>query len=605
MTETKQQIKDRLLRHAAVFWELGETPAEADFDPLVGLLFGACATELEKIANDIEESRSRVLERLVHLLFPEVLTTALPAHAVAHAEPLEAGLTLSDNTAFYARQAPARGRGEPEEIFFTPVLHAKLCRSRVEYIATPQTLYRTEPAGPKRFWTSLPALPQHLPANELWIGISGGDHLTAGCSFYFELRNESLKESFYEGLPNAAWTGSGNGIEVTTGYGAAADTSGVVNPDEVVEGRHNITRQLLRDVQRHYRHQFVTVASASVNAFSLPPFLQGNIKLPTDKRLPDGLTWLCVRFPATVSRQALDDVNVHLNCFPVVNRRQYRLQQKLQQFVNIVPLENQTFFLDVEDTTTDDGRPVPQAGDGLTANLRYGGVGRFSSKEALASLEALIQQIKDESSAYAVIGNDFLLTELTSLQQTINKLEEQLVNRQLTRGTAPHLVFSGKKDPSPVTVHISYWGTQGQDANNVRSNTPLYLLQNAELNANTFQLMTATAGGRAPLTESGRILAYKSALLSKEKLVTTEDIIAFCRLRTGFAEGRYTVEKGYDLSALATRSFTKTIDVKIELPSASVEALHDRGGIAAVQKELADAIAQRSNFFMPVRVFIQ
>jgi hypothetical protein len=81
MAETHQQIKDRLFKTASALWGHKGLQAEGAFDPLVGLLFGACATELEKISHDIEESRGRALERLVQLLYPEVLSTPYPGMA--------------------------------------------------------------------------------------------------------------------------------------------------------------------------------------------------------------------------------------------------------------------------------------------------------------------------------------------------------------------------------------------------------------------------------------------------------------------------------------------------------------------------------------------
>ena len=49
MTSNKQQIKERMMQSAAKFWGVPETDTDASFDPLVGLLMGACSTELEKI----------------------------------------------------------------------------------------------------------------------------------------------------------------------------------------------------------------------------------------------------------------------------------------------------------------------------------------------------------------------------------------------------------------------------------------------------------------------------------------------------------------------------------------------------------------------------
>jgi hypothetical protein len=610
MAETKQEIKERLLRHASVFWGLPETPAESNFDPLVGLLFGACSTELEKISTDIEDSRARILERLVHLLFPEVLTTGIPAHGIAHAIPLESRLLLPAKSAFYVRESDVPANGKPAgDIYFTPVMDTTLCNAFIAYMATPQNFYKLNGSFSKQFLQTLNASPTAQQTNSVWIGIQRGENVLPGCSFYFELRNEAFKYRFYEQLHTVQWTIDGKKQATTHGYFGDDNGSSLLNPSAIVEGNHNATRQVTQSVKEFYKQQFVTISH--INAADnkvLPEFLPAIRLANGDKKELDNLLWVRLDFPGTIPISWLEEINIGLNCFPVINRRQYKLQQRLSQFVNIVPLQPDTFFFDLDSIIGEDGEPIPQnlhKKDSLGVDLRYSGTGRFSDKEAVAAIENMLQQIKDESSAYAVIGNDFLLSELTLLQQILNNLQNELVRKQLTRGISPHLIFSGKKDNTPVSVFISYWGSQGEQANGIKKSTPMLLLQDIDINNNTCFMVTGTTGGRDPLNENQKILAYKAALLSKEKLVTREDIISFCKMRMGIEEGRYTIESGFAVSHLSNKSFSKTIDIKIELPPREKEKLRARGEIAFSEKDLAEAVTARSNFFMPVRVYIK
>jgi hypothetical protein len=610
MAETKQEIKERLLRHAAGFWGLPETPAESNFDPLVGLLFGACATELEKISTDIEDSRARILERLVHLLFPEVLTAGIPAHAIAHAIPLESRLQLPAKTAFYIqeRDVPANEKNTGD-IYFTPAMDTLLCNALIAYIATPQNFYKVNGNSSKQFLQILNAAPVTQQTNSVWIGIQRGENILPGCSFYFELRNETVKYRFYEQLHTVQWTIHGKKQVTAQGYFADDSGSTSLNPSAIVEGNHNATRQVIQAVKEFYKNQFVTIRQINLPENKVQPeFLPALHYANADKKELETLLWIRLDFPGTIPISWLEDIHIGLNCFPVINRRQYKLQQRLSQFVNIVPLQPDTFFFDLDSIIGEDGEPVPQTlhkKGSLGVDLRYSGTGRFSDKEAVVAIENMLQQIKDESSAYAVIGNDFLLSELTLLQQILNNLQRELVRKQLTKGISPHLIFSGKKDNAPVSVFISYWGTQGEQANGIKKNTPMLLLQDIDINNNSCFLVTGTAGGRDPLNENQKILAYKAALLSKEKLVTREDIISFCKMRTGIEEGRYTIGSGFEVSHLSNQSFSKTIDIKIELPPREKEKLRARGEIAMLEKELAEAVTARSNFFMPVRVYIK
>ena len=151
MTTSKQHIKESMMQSAARFWGLPETDTDASFDPLVGLLMGACATELEKINSEIESSRSRVLERLVQLLSPEALTGVLPAHAIASAMPTEQVGKTNAEDQFYTSQRFAATQDEEQasqkDIYFSPVGNFMLHKAAIKYKAVGNKIIQTDGAA--------------------------------------------------------------------------------------------------------------------------------------------------------------------------------------------------------------------------------------------------------------------------------------------------------------------------------------------------------------------------------------------------------------------------------------------------------------------------
>lgn len=126
MQESREHIKTRMLKNAARAWGYPETEAENNFDPLVAMILAACSTELEKISDEIHASRARVLERLVQLLSPDVLTGALPTHAIACALPAESSAELPADAQLYThrKMSSVTESEEPawKDIFFLPPL---------------------------------------------------------------------------------------------------------------------------------------------------------------------------------------------------------------------------------------------------------------------------------------------------------------------------------------------------------------------------------------------------------------------------------------------------------------------------------------------------
>ena len=87
MTPQRQKIREdirtEMIREVIRLWnyDASETGIES-FDPLVGMLIGAFATGLEGVQNELQNSRTRIIERLAKLIVPDAVTGTQPAHAV-------------------------------------------------------------------------------------------------------------------------------------------------------------------------------------------------------------------------------------------------------------------------------------------------------------------------------------------------------------------------------------------------------------------------------------------------------------------------------------------------------------------------------------------
>ena len=92
--ESKERIKDRMLKTAARLWGYADVEVESSFDPIVKLMLDACSYELEKISGDMEASHSRMIEKMVEVILPDVLVGIRPASTIINALPVDAEYTL-------------------------------------------------------------------------------------------------------------------------------------------------------------------------------------------------------------------------------------------------------------------------------------------------------------------------------------------------------------------------------------------------------------------------------------------------------------------------------------------------------------------------------
>jgi hypothetical protein len=617
MTESQQQIKDRLFKTAAAIWGLRGTQSESSFDPLVGILLGSCAAELEKISHDIEETRGRTLERLVQLLYPEVLANAQPSYAVAFAKPSEKAALIPAETQFYYPKKYAGGsEGAPtvlKNIYFSPTGPFQLQQTSIALVATTNTVFSINENGHKEAIISAPGRTYHPYKNSVWLGLEQAGNLTAETLFYFELRNEAGRAVFYDAMPAARWyQHPETPLNTARRYAADVPMYGKPDPKEIVSGKTSTVNRMLKHINRFYAPHFITVAgidkASQVNEWpeELKAIYTDSDYKQTKK---EKICWIRIDFPENIHVGAIaGDLFISLNCFPVVNRQLIVAQQKLMEYINIIPLVSDAFFLDIAEVTDIDGNPLDgfnRQDEDSPINIHYGGIARFNEKNAVLAVEGLIQQLRDESSAFSGIGNDFLNTELRQLQQSLNKLEQQMAERQMLKADTPYLIVPDKEKTGTSNIYVKYWATNGGDGNLIKAGTSLFLHKSADVQSNSVKLITSTMGGRNSLSNQDKVLAYKTALLSKEKLVTAEDIAAFCRLRMALQYAAIEVKQGYGVRPNTKGGFCKTLDVHIALTEAEMKALLLNGTVDFWQQDLELAIGANANFFMPLRVFIQ
>ena len=126
----QDRIKDRILRRAARMWGYSELEAETSFDPIVSLLLSASAAELEKLGFELESSRSRIIERVLEVMFPEEVSGVIPARTLLQVNPLENNAELSLFTRFRTTKRQHNIYNPTEtttkDLFFSPTLKSKL-----------------------------------------------------------------------------------------------------------------------------------------------------------------------------------------------------------------------------------------------------------------------------------------------------------------------------------------------------------------------------------------------------------------------------------------------------------------------------------------------
>ena len=153
-------------------------------------------------------------------------------------------------------------------------------------------------------------------------------------------------------------------------------------------------------------------------------------------------------------------------------------------------------------------------------------------------------------------------------------------------------------------LEVDYLSTQAERGNGFITGQDLELLRFAGVDRKSLRLVTATGAGRSPLSNQGRRYAYKKAIISRGRIVSREDIRAFCEAEFGDElRAGVTIRKRVVEGLGPRRGLERVMEVSLALPdpgpgdaSAKLAAR-----IAALERDLN----RKSPGVLPLRVVRQ
>jgi hypothetical protein len=594
---SKEAIITRMFRQAAQTWGYKDTDLN-NFDPLVRLLIEACALELYRIDNEMASADGQMLEKLARLLTPEVYTAPKASHAIAHGRPVEAESRVYPDMQLYCQKKVASRPNGPLDsnldIFFSPAGHFRVVDGDIKYMGAAGELYQFNNSLYKEGFAKASG-GKRLASRNVWLGVELNHQIRdlSGLGFFFDLRNYAQKWQLLKLLPYSKWRI--NGAPVTTVKGlldipAAGDDP---NPFSAFD-EFDINKTLLRKVNRSYQDHFVSLVQPPGTEHKLmkyPPEFDAIFSATDLKKLQKDLLWISIEFLPEFDETVLNDLTVSINCFPVANRRLNEIRYRLQTSINIIPFQTQEQFLAVGRVESDDasegqiGYSDQPVGTGELRtkgmySLRSGDIERFDARNATEYLHYLVELLRDESGAFAALGQDFVASLVRELNQNINQLDQKLKQNQTGIGQdQTYLLINPRQDGE--TIFVSYWTTVGQAGNSIRSTTRLDQYSGSDLQAESVVLMTNSDGGADRLRDTEVLNAYKNTLITRGRIVTAEDARSFCHLQLGDKIRKVSVSKGVAISKIPNEGLINTIDLRLTPAGAGMGAeewpniLHD------------------------------
>ncbi|PSL29438.1 type VI secretion system baseplate subunit TssF [Dyadobacter jiangsuensis] len=575
---TKENISRRLIRRCAELWGIDDAQAD-HFDPLVRLLVEACAVEFEKVGQEIEHTELRLMTRLAEILSPETHNAPQPATAIVQARPQEPTGWIEPENQLTGKRTNVR-KGESTEVHFAPADRYPLVNASIVQFATPQGLFVIE-KGAKTLTAK--TLPQPGGEQSIWIGLEIEPGITSweGFRFYFDWAGDPAEYQYREFLQATNWQWNTKMLPIL----------------------HGLQDNAVDDSILIYHNSFVRIHSSDswekgkLKTEPYPDAFEGMFDTRTLQTLKRPLTWIRITWPAIFPAAGFEQMNVSLNAFPVQNKQLNKITYRLQTGLNgialpsgdafmgiqsVVNQKNQAYTASEKSLYTDEETPsnggasqlgVSPGGAARIYTLRRQGIGRFDKRDARAVLYQLLELLRDEVTAFNAIGEDFLASILREIAQNMARIEQKLGAKKASETTAqPFLVIRGDKNPD--VLFISYWSTLAEQANGIPAGTRLQSYAASGVSGTDITMLTRSSGGKSRPDEGDYVNQLRKNIVTRNRLVTLEDMRAFCTAELGDRLRKVQVKPHFMPGKMPGQGFVRCLQIGLT-PASSARGSDD------------------------------
>ena len=565
----QEQIKNRMIKRASRMWGYSELESESSFDPVLELLLSACASELEKLRFEQENSRARITDRILEIIFPNQIVGVVPSQTLLQLTPVENNIQLSRYNHFKAVKNTQNiydpTQVNTKDIYFSPTLEMKLTTAQVKYL-----LYGNKALQQESFFyqEEIARSERNIPSGEFWIGLqaSGVEKLEDLC-FYIDVNNKEQKEFFTYYLQQVKVFSEGKEYELVEGYNVPINS---VEYEDIIAKNYTGIDAIYNEVNQFYQGNFFTLKGTLYppqgEEKSVATTLLENYFFNHNFMTEKDIIWLQFKFYEVISPKVLENVRINLNCVPAINIRHTEDYKRIKGQLTLYPLMGEDSFLDIDYIADNHKKRYDVknylSDDNISIVLRRGGVARFDERNALEHLQHLLSLIREETAAFSAIGNEYAIEEeLKQIGQNLASIYQNIKEKNLSLNTNPYLIFSSNNREMDMNFTISYWHTAAEEGNDIKTGVLLDCDSENKTAISRAITVRPSLGGRRGLTTSDKILEYRNALLSRGRIVTIADVKTFAKSHFKHTIKGLEVQKGTKKEISLKGGFKRTIDI--------------------------------------------
>lgn len=554
--KTLTEIYKSILYRAADIYKIDYEDIDRDFgnrfDPVVRFLTGAIASELEKVYQHIDDTEMRLQKRLAEVLLPEYYHLPQPAHALLYARTSTDQLVL-DETAQFEHKT----EGDAKDVVFSPVFTTRVLPAEIKIIATDYEVIDVDnrPRLQRR-----KSVEEAQEVQRLLLGFESAEPISnwQGASLYFDIKGAAGDSSERLQLLAAVKRAS-----CIVRRNVLRTRPGLPSQEIELEDKLNGNERYQNIVRARYENHFLTFSETEFplqetesSALRLVEWFGQNERFEMTDTFRESLEendrelyWLEIRLnrPVRIS-QAAARLHVRFNVFPVANRKlnghekgkHHWLRNQAIKWIQIEPEDD---FVSIRKVYEENPPEYPEftykpfsefrEEQRPAYTLRMGGVGRWDNYNAWHRLSYLVNILQENFKKDELVEQAAGALSLEDIHQLLSKKIAGAPENASPSSTVYVLLHTGNK--AGVRARVEYWTSIGEDANDIPAKTRLICnsAHKSRFDNQSIELVSPTADGKNPLNRTEQLMAMKSTLLGRDRIVTREDLKDFCKVHLG------------------------------------------------------------------------
>ena len=282
----------------------------------------------------------------------------------------------------------------------------------------------------------------------------------------------------------------------------------------------------------------------------------------------EDMIWIQIVFPPHFTSGVLEKIQLGTNMVPVENKLLHEHVVAIGDTFGVIPLQtgNHEFLLSVHSVRDADGKcyhELQYDGQNGTYSLRKGGCERFDSRSAKEMLVYLQDLLDDETKAFSAVSSAKIQSLIMQMEQLMAQMKQTTDNMNEFREVPAYLMIDGVKGKGMITV--KYWTTNCELGNDVQAGVSLQPNADSFLDSKTLTLVTTTYGGRREPKNREKIGLYKYSLSTHGRILTNNDIAAFCKKELGELLEHTGIRNGVEISRIPKEGLIRTKEIHLFL----------------------------------------